>query len=279
MSKFKKYLYTFLLIITCIVASPLIFRQIWNSSRDKLPPEKSRSEVSDSAQINTSGTTTTATAADMNGSVTSTTTATAPIEPLPEFRSSDASYFDDALFIGDSRTVGISEYGNLQNADYFCNTGMSVYNLFSADEYVRSMGKRMKLDSLFEKKQYGKIYLMLGINELGYDFDVTIAKYSETVNFIREKQPDAIVYIQANLHVTKSRCDSDAIFNNTNIDRFNQSISALADGRDIFYIDINEVFDDANGNLAEEYTSDNAHVYAKHYVDWSNWLCTKTIEK
>lgn len=31
----------------------------------------------------------------------------------------EKSYFNDALFIGDSRTVGISEYGDLNNATFF----------------------------------------------------------------------------------------------------------------------------------------------------------------
>ena len=36
-------------------------------------------------------------------------------EPTPlQFTTVDASYFDDALFIGDSRTVGIAEYGSLK---------------------------------------------------------------------------------------------------------------------------------------------------------------------
>ena len=47
------------------------------------------------------------------------------------FITSDSSYFDDALFIGDSRTVGLCEYGTLKNADYFASTGMSVYKLWN----------------------------------------------------------------------------------------------------------------------------------------------------
>lgn len=273
MSNVKRYLYTFLLIVTCVIASPLIFKQIWETSKDKAEPAKSNAEIQSSVQTTTTSETT------GTSSYEETTTTTAPPEPVLEFQSSSASYFDDALFIGDSRTVGISEYGNLQNADYFCNTGMSVYNLFSANENVKSLGTSTNLEDLLNKNQYGKIYFMLGINELGYDFEATMAKYAETVGFIREKQPDAILYVQANLHVTKSRSDSDAIYSNANIDRFNQRISELADGKEIFYIDINEVFDDGYGNLAAEYTSDNAHVYAKYYVDWSDWLCTKTIVK
>lgn len=279
MSNFKKYLYTFLLIITCIIASPFIFKQIWVTSRDKskqpAPPE---TEVS--VPVQTTAQTTVSVPPDGTSENTpfdtNTTTTVLPTESVLNFQSSDVSYFDDALFIGDSRTLGISEYGVLQNADYFCNTGMSVYNLFSASENVKSAGNT-NLEGLFESKKYGKIYLMLGINELGYDFDSTVAKYAEVVSYIRDKQPQAILYIQANLHVSKSRSETDSIFCNANIDRFNQSISALADGKSIFYIDVNELFDDGYGNLADMYTNDNTHVYAKYYVDWSNWLCTKTI--
>ena len=53
----------------------------------------------------------------------------------------DKSYFDDALFIGDSRTVGISEYSDLKNATYFANTGMSVYNVLKEKVSIKSIGK------------------------------------------------------------------------------------------------------------------------------------------
>ena len=35
-------------------------------------------------------------------------------------------------------------------------------------------------------------------------------------------QPDAIIYVEANLHVTAQRSDSDKTFNNANINAFNQ---------------------------------------------------------
>lgn len=188
-----------------------------------------------------------------------------------EFTTVDDSYFDDALFIGDSRTVGLSEYGDLQNADFFATTGMSVYNVLSETVSVPSVGK-ITLDELLGSMTYGKVYLMLGINELGYDYNSTVEKYGQVVDYIREKQPGAIIYVEANLHVTKSRSDSDEVFNNSNIDRFNLAISALANGQDIFYIDVNELFDDESGNLDESYTSDNAHVLGKYYATWCQWL-------
>ena len=46
------------------------------------------------------------------------------------FSKVEEDYFDTALFIGDSRTVGLALYGRLGQADYFADVGMSVFNLF-----------------------------------------------------------------------------------------------------------------------------------------------------
>lgn len=162
-------------------------------------------------------------------------------------------YFDDSLFIGDSRTVGIMEYGNLNNATFFANTGLSVYNVLDKSISVPKVGK-LKLEQLLNLKKFGKIYVMLGINELGYNLNNSIKRYKELIEYIQKNEPNAIIYIEANLHVTKNKSDGDKIFNNKNINLFNNSIKELADNKKIFYIDINEKFNDNNGNLSEDYT-------------------------
>ncbi len=187
-------------------------------------------------------------------------------------------YFDDALFIGDSRTVGLSEYAPFKGATYFANVGMSAHNAMSTKVSVPSMGK-LTLNQLLRSKSFGKVYIMLGINELGYKFDSIMSKYTEVLETVKQLQPDAIIYIEANLHVTKVKSDGDKIINNQSIDNLNKSLSELADGKNIFYIDINEKFDDGNGNLDNSYTSDNAHILGKYYAEWGQWICTKAIQK
>ena len=186
-------------------------------------------------------------------------------------------YFDDALFIGDSRTVGISEYGDLNNAIFFANTGMSVYNVFEKNVSVPQVGK-LKLEQLLTYKKFGKIYIMLGINELGYNQEKTLKKYKDLLKFIQEKQSNAIIYIEANLHVTAERSNKDKTINNININKINNEISQLADNEKIFFIDVNEKFDDENGNLSSNYTQDNVHIYAKYYKEWSDWLSQNAVK-
>ena len=186
-------------------------------------------------------------------------------------------YFDDALSIGDSRTVGISEYGDLNNAIFFANTGMSVYNVFEKNVSVPQVGK-LKLEQLLTYKKFGKIYIMLGINELGYNQEKTLKKYKDLLKFIQEKQSNAIIYIEANLHVTAERSNKDKTINNININKINNEISQLADNEKIFFIDVNEKFDDENGNLSSNYTQDNVHIYAKYYKEWSDWLSQNAVK-
>lgn len=186
-------------------------------------------------------------------------------------------YFDDALFIGDSRTVGISEYGDLNNATFFANTGMSVYNVFEKNVSVPQVGK-LKLEQLLTYKKFGKIYIMLGINELGYNQEKTLKKYKDLLKFIQEKQSNAIIYIEANLHVTAEKSNKDKTINNININKINNEISQLADNEKIFFIDVNEKFDDENGNLSSNYTQDNVHIYAKYYKEWSDWLSQNAVK-
>lgn len=283
MKKIKLYSYTILLLISAFIVSPLIFKEIWESSK---PQESSVSELtseendSDEPEIPQATTVpvqsneiSTTVSMPIEPTITTTTT-----EPPPIFVQGDASYFDDALFVGDSRTVGLSEYGTLKNADYFCDTGMSVYSLGKTKDSIEGLGN-VNFDTLLSSKQYSKVYLMLGINELGSNFETSMKKYSEWVDFIRTKQPDALIFIQGNLHVSKARSDSDNVYNNAAINKFNENIAKLADNNTIFYIDVNELFDDEHGNLPQEYTSDNTHVYAKHYSEWCDWLCTKTVIK
>ena len=184
--------------------------------------------------------------------------------------------FEGALFIGDSRTVGIGKYAGITEADFFATTGMSVYSIFDEKVKVGDHTEKCTLETLLSEAQYDRIYLMLGINELGYNLDRTAETYGAVVARLQELQPEAYVYIQANLHVTKKKSDSDKTYNNDRINRLNESISAFADGQKVHYLDVNPVYDDENGAMTANYTWDEIHLLAKHYALWADYLRENT---
>lgn len=297
MKFFNKYSYTILLAITCVIALPFVIRDITNNGNAENTDTEVINELPDDTQISADITEPSTNSEEATTSEEEPTTesetntseeeSTRPPESTSvpdndttnyEFTTVDEDYFNDALFIGDSRTIGLSEYGVLGDAIFFAHNGLSVYEVFSTTVSVADLGETT-LTSLLDQKDFGKIYIMLGINELGYNFDNTIQEYQAMVKSIQDQEPNSIIYIQANLYVTKSRSDSDDIYNNSNIRKFNEAIGQMADNQNIFYIDVNEIFDDGNGNLKDEYTSDNTHVLGKYYASWSDWIKTKGIVK
>lgn len=273
MNKLKQNTYTIMLMLTCFVASPFIFHKIWENSKDmKSPPPPS---VSDGEKPNIPPSadspvqeSTENTPAEQNSQTPTENAAPAEIV-FTGFVQSDPAYFDNALFIGDSRTVGIMDWGNLKNADYFCSVGLSANKIGS--EVIDGQ----TFDQAIDAKKYGKVYIMLGINEIGNDLEYTVTAFRAVIEKIKVHQPEAIIYIQGNLHVTKS-AESNVI-NNKAINVLNSRISEFADKKRVFYIDPNTKFDDENGNFNEQYSEDGIHPFAKYYQEWCNWLCTQTV--
>lgn len=188
----------------------------------------------------------------------------------------DYSYFDDALFIGDSRTDALKEYGTIKNADYYCYVGLSVYNIDDNDGASKS-GTGLSFNEYIKHKKYKKVYVMLGFNEVGYDKNNTLKRYSELLDRIQAAQPDSIIYIEANLLVTAECSRTDKYSHNPDILQLNNMLSTLADNNKRFYIDINELFGDGNGNMREGISGDGTHPYAKYYSKWCEWLLSKAI--
>lgn len=179
--------------------------------------------------------------------------------------------FSDTLFIGDSRTVGLFEYGDLGQAEVFANSGMSVFNLFQTQVTLKN-GTKQSLDEVLSSNRYSSIYLMLGINELGYEEQSILRQYRAVVEQIRAKQPQASLILEANLHVTREKAAKSDIYNNRKIDALNKAIETIPEEAGCLYLDVNSLFDDETGNLSAGYSTDGSHILGKYYSVWVDWI-------
>lgn len=198
-------------------------------------------------------------------------------EKTKAFINVEENYFDDAVFIGDSRTVGLHDYGGLDEATFYATVGLNVYDMWT-EKFCEVDGEKVTLEEALSKQQFKKVYFQIGINEMGRGtVDSFMQAYEASVRKFEELQPDAIIYVQGIMRVTKEKSDSDKIFNNLGIQVRNDRIALLADNVKIFYIDMNEVVCDNQGNLRDELTFDNLHLYASKYNIWVDFLKTKGI--
>jgi len=179
-------------------------------------------------------------------------------------------WYEDVLFIGDSRTLGLKEYARSGNADYFCGVGMSVFNVQSTRAGDENFS-RQYLEDLLASRSYGKVFINLGINECGYATSSLISAYKDLIELIRNYQPDAKIIIQAIMTVSKGY-SSASYFQPEHIFSINRKLEAMADGAEIFYIDVNKYFNDPDGYLYEDITGDGCHLYASDYRVWRDWI-------
>ncbi len=203
-----------------------------------------------------------------------------PLTPDYGFTEVEDDYFADAAFIGDSRMLGLHDYSGWSgSADFYCENGFSVYRwtkgakttLQSAE--AKGKGTQVDLKEALSSKTYGKVYLLAGMNDLGYgNTELFQGWIQQLIDMVRETQPDATIYLLGNLHISKSQDDVQPAMNNINTNDKNLALSGLADGETIFYLDANDLFCDEEGYLNSEITFDGYHLYAANYVEWADFI-------
>ena len=205
---------------------------------------------------------------------------TPALEPITnkklKYKVSNIDYFNNSLFIGDSRMAGFEIYKKLPGAMYFCYSSASVFNIFENSDDVSPIGN-VKLFDLLSKHKFDKIYIMLGINNLQTNYYVHKKKYNEVINSIKELQPQAIIYLIANLHVADVYDPEKPHLTNDNVNLVNSFIKENADNAQTFYLDPNPMYDDEDGNLKLELSYDNIHIHIVHYDKFLVYLLSYAL--
>lgn len=180
-------------------------------------------------------------------------------------------WFDDALFIGDSRVAGLRDYARLGKADYFCSVGLTVFDAVKIKLSDKNFSTT-NLETLLRTKRYGKVYISLGLNDCGYPSDMLMKGFKTLINTVQENQPDAVVVLHGMIAVGRKKASSKWYFSMDNLNKINVAISELADGDKIRYIDANDHFADEEGYLPSWRSSDGCHFDVAGYREWAQWI-------
>lgn len=188
----------------------------------------------------------------------------------------EKSWFDDAVFIGDSRTEGLANCDGLGDAAYYALKGLMVSTV-GTKPAVEAGGRKVSVLQALGMKKFGKVYVMLGVNELGWSSSQTfVEKYADMVDEIRKDQPDAKIYLQSILPVTAEKSASSAVYTNRKIDSYNQAIQKIAEQKKVRYLAVNTAVSDASGCLPADASADGVHLNAAYCGKWSEYLRSHT---
>lgn len=246
-------------------------------SNETTPPASSQGAetepiVTESAETNTSET---EVATEPETEATEPVTTEAPQPQYPEgFTEVDESYFSDALFIGDSRTDGLNLYCPVGDAKHYSGTSMTIFKIMDTTDPAYGYNG---IRALLKNMQFGKIYIMFGINEAGYDTDYFANTYQNVINEIRSYQPNAIIYIQSILYVTQKHEANNPVFSSAGLKEKNARLKEIANDVDIFYLEVNDALNDGTDHLPSDYTGDGVHLKASCYHYWKEYLLSHAI--
>ncbi len=201
--------------------------------------------------------------------------------PVPQSEPVGTEYFADAAFVGDSRTDGFCLFSGVGGGDNLTATGLSAFSLSTKQAIKTEDGTLTVLEAL-ERKTYGKIYLSLGVNELGYNSnDAFYTAYCAAIDAIRARQPDAILYVQTLIPLNEGRIRATggaSYLNNSKLCVYNDIIRRVAREKQVPLLDLYSVFA-VDGQLPEDFSRDGVHLTAAHYSIQLDYFKTHTVSR
>ncbi len=160
-----------------------------------------------------------------------------------------ADNLDNFLFIGDSITVRLQNYGSIKanNCKYVAESGINVVNW--TKKYLNDA-------SLPSNSEINGICIMLGVNNLDQANDLI-----ELSKKLHERYPNKPIFIEKVLPVNPNVKKWGAT--NPRIDNFNAIVQnfCTTEGAsyNVQFIDVSEGLVDSDGNLSAAYTTDGLH--------------------
>lgn len=173
------------------------------------------------------------------------------------------------VFLGNSITER-GAWGELLPGVKVMNRGIGGDNTF---------GVLARLEGVV-KAQPRKLFLLIGINDLsrGLPEEVILNNYERIVRYIQNHSPGTKIYIQSVLPLYEPLTTAAYLKNKKDsILQLNVGIKQIAGKYGLPYIDLHELFADANGDLKKELTADGIHLKPPAYVMWVDFLRKKHL--
>lgn len=193
---------------------------------------------------------------------------------LAECEAVDDEFFADAAFFGNSLVDGLRRHGGMSHGHFFAATSASVVNVDITQNCALKSGAKATLLAALTEEQYARIYILLGINEIGFNKDYFIELYGAMLDKIMEREPDADIYIMSLSPITQERSGYQDVFNMERVAIYNEALYALAQEKQCCYLDLCQALAGEDGYLPQEDSTDGIHLKPEKYLDWVDYLKT-----
>lgn len=191
----------------------------------------------------------------------------------------DDSYFEDAVFIGDSRMEGFRNLSGITKGSFVTAVGMELENFYTDAQIPTAQGNVLVMDAL-KNINFSKIYMMLGTNELGaYNMKDVKDSYRKVLQDIktRSSSADPVVYVYSVVYVEEALVQTGDYVNNANVDAVNLEIMQMCKEEGYHYINLNEVLSNGWHSLISGAADDGIHLNQEYSQKWLEYTKTHYI--
>lgn len=200
-------------------------------------------------------------------------------QPVPEREPVDMSYFSTAAFVGDSRSEGFYLYA-VKRGKNLSSSGLSVFT-FTQKKAFNIGGKSYTGLQALGLKDYERVYLGFGVNELGYvNTEKFYQNYCATIDAVRACQPYAVVYAQTMAPVNEAQVAANGGAKHLNNDRvrlYNDLIRKAAEEKQVPLLDIYSVLA-VDGSLPADAGRDGIHIHREYCQKQLDYLMRHTVD-
>ena len=209
--------------------------------------------------------------------------ASLPVSTTERHDAADDSWFDDVCFIGHSQVVGYHNYrSNLypdDPIDYYSVIGFTAQNVLDYEYFELPDGRYGTLREGLESNNYGKVYIMLGINdapEIDKIEETFIIPMKKILDLVKETQPNARIYMLS-LTPVGEWTPNNEWFNPERAVRYSQEIKKLSRLYGTQYLDIYRLMSNSEGYYLPEFNSgDGIHMQPASYSYYEEYIRTHT---
>lgn len=175
-----------------------------------------------------------------------------------------------AALIGNSNLEDLYTYGQVSDAEYYYKVGLTVDEAMTA----AADGQTEPILTAIDGKNFDRIFLMFGFNELGWTnrqkfFD----DYKTLIETIRQENPNARIYIMSILPIAESVSDQaqDGVTQEA-IDQLNSEMRTFASENNCYYMDLGAALKGDDGYLPADAAADGVHLNQQASAIWAEIL-------
>jgi len=210
---------------------------------------------------------------------------------VPQKAAVGSDYFSNACFIGHSLVNGMSDNFGLSNVDFFAKTSATARYFLAytdlklstthIDESGNTVNDKGTLEQALSQKAYKKVYIMLGINEIGSSVSSSQNFYSSMsaiIDLVKKSQPSASIYLISLSPVSQNCSEGSDSFNRDIIIAFNVVVKQLCKDKKTYYLNVFDLLCNGNGFLPESSgMSDGIHLLSSEYAKIKTYLLSHTV--